>query len=87
MPKEIKILLPEHLPDEVFDIQIQSSSKKCFLNYRFELLDLDKDNPENLSNVDFLKQKIKAYSDYWEVAEIFAQENNKIPILFKQKKQ
>ena len=85
MPKEIKILLPDPSPEEVFDIHIQASGKENIPSYRFEIWDLEKDNPNNLTAADFLKQKIKTYANNWLVAEIFAEENKKIPILLKRK--
>ncbi len=85
MPKEIKILLPDSSSEEFFDIQIQQSGKKMIQAYRFEIWDLEKDNPNSLSSANFLKQKIKACENDWVVAEIYAQENTKIPILLKQK--
>lgn len=86
MPKEIKILLPDSSAEEVFDIHIRASSNKNIPSYRFETWDLEKDNPNKLSAADYLKQKIKTYEDNWLVAEIFAEENMKIPILLKQKR-
>lgn len=83
MPKEIKILLPDSSPEEIFDIQIRG--KENVLGYRYETWDLVKDNPDNLTAADFLRQRIKAYENNWLVVEIFAEENKKIPILFKQK--
>ncbi|MCD6090295.1 MAG: hypothetical protein J7J72_02230 [Bacteroidales bacterium] len=84
MPKEIKIVLPDSSPGEYFDIQILHSGEENIPTYRFEIWDLVKDNPKNLPATDFLKQKIKACSDKWQVAEIFTEENKKIPILLKQ---
>jgi hypothetical protein len=86
MPKEIKILLPDSSAEEVFDIHIRASSTKNISSYRFEIWDLEKDNPNKLSAADYLKHKIKTYESNWLVAEIFAEENMKIPILLKQKR-
>ncbi|MDA3905298.1 MAG: hypothetical protein PF484_04405, partial [Bacteroidales bacterium] len=85
MPKEIKILLPDSSSDEYFDIHIRHSGKKNITAYRYEIWDLEKDNPFHLSAADFLRKKISACSDNWLVAEIFAEENKKIPILLKHK--
>lgn len=85
MPKEITILLPDSSPGEYFDILIKSKDNENILGYRFEIWDLEKDNPDHLKAADFLRQRIKACEDNWLVAEIFAEENKKIPILFKQK--
>lgn len=85
MPKEIKILLPDSLQEEYFDIHIQGSVEKNILNYRFEIWDLKKDNPQQLSATDFLRYRITACANNWVVAEIFAEENKKIPVLLKQK--
>ena len=85
MPKEIKILLPDSSPEDVFDIQIRTSSEENILGYRYEVWDLEKDNPNNLPAADFLRKKIETYANNWLVAEIFAEENKKIPILLKQK--
>ena len=85
MPREIKILLPDSSSENVFDIQIRNSSNKNTVGYRYEIWDLEKDNPQDLAAADFLRQKIENYSNNWLVAEIFAEENKKIPILLKQK--
>jgi len=85
MPKEIKILLPDSSPEEIFDIQVRTSGKENILGYRYETWDLVKENPKNLTAADFLRQKIKAYENNWLVVEIFAEEDKKIPILLKQK--
>jgi len=85
MSKEIKILLPDSSADEVYDIEIQASGKENIGRYRFETWDLVKDNPNNLAAADFLRQKIKSYEDLWIVAEIYAEENKKIPILLRRK--
>ncbi len=85
MPKEIKILLPDSSPEDIFDIQIRTSGKENILGYRYEIWDLEKDNPDDLPAADFLRQKIETYANNWLVAEIFAEENKKIPILLKQK--
>ena len=85
MPKEIKILLPDSSSEDYFDIHIQSSGEKNIPSYRFEIWDLEKDNPEQLSAADFLRLKIIANANKWVVAEIFDEENKKIPILLKQK--
>ena len=84
MPKEIKILLPDSSSEEVFDIHIQTSSQESIPSYRYEIWDLEKDNPDCLNAVDFLKQRIKDYEAKWVVAEIYAEKNKKIPILLKQ---
>lgn len=85
MPKEIKILLPDSSPEEILDIQIRISGKENIIGYRYEIWDLEKDNPNNLEAADFLRQKIASYANNWLVAEIFAEENKKIPILLKRK--
>lgn len=85
MPKEIKILLPDSPQEEYYDIHIQGSGEKYILGYRFEIWDLKKDNPGQLSAADFLRHKIIACANDWLVAEIFAEENNKIAVLLKQK--
>ena len=85
MPKEIKILLPDSSPEDIFDIQIRTSGKENIIGYRYEIWDLEKDNPNNLDAADFLRQKIETYANNWLVAEIFAEENKKIPILLKRK--
>jgi hypothetical protein len=85
MPKEIKILLPDSSSESVFDIQIRNSSNEDIVGYRYEIWDLEKGNPNNLAAADFLREKIDSYSNNWLVAEVFAEENKKIPILLKQK--
>lgn len=85
MPKEIKILLPDSSADDIFDIRIKNLTTENTIGYRYEIWDLDKDNPQALEAVDFLRHRIDKYSKNWEVAEIFAEENRKIPILLKQK--
>lgn len=85
MPKEIKILLPDSSSEEYFDIHIQSSDNKIIPGYRFEIWDIEKDNPNQLSAVNSLKYKINACANHWIVAKILASENNKIPVLLKQK--
>ena len=85
MPKEIKILLPDTNPEAFFDIIIKSSGEDDVLGYRYEIWDLEKDNPEKFTAAEYLKKKISNYSENWFVAEIFAKENNRIPILLRQK--
>lgn len=85
MPKEIKILLPDSSKEDYFDIHIRISGKRDIPGYRFEVWDLEKDNPEQLSAADFLRKRINSYANEWIVAEIYAEENKKIPILLKQK--
>lgn len=83
MPKEIKILLPDSSAKEFFDIHIQHSGNTNVPAYRFEIWDLENDNPNNLDTAAFLRKKIDSYAEDWQVAEIFAQENKTIPILLK----
>lgn len=83
MPKEIKILLPDFSTREFFDIHIQHSGNLIIPNYRFEIWDLEKDNPNKLEAAEFLRNKIESYAEKWQVAEIFAQEDKTIPILLK----
>ncbi len=85
MPNEIKIVLPDASSDEHFDIQIQHSGGKAIPMYRFEIWDLENDNPMRLSAAEFLKKKIKAIENKWQVAEIYSETQQKIPILLKQK--
>ncbi|MCD6180445.1 MAG: hypothetical protein J7K39_11140 [Bacteroidales bacterium] len=85
MPKEIKILLPDSSANEIFDILIKGSYNKNIPSYRFEIWDLEKDNPDNLLAANFIIQKIKTIEKDWIIAEVFKEENKKIPILLKQK--
>lgn len=85
MPKEIKILIPDFESDMHCDIHIELSDKRLAPAYRMEIWDINKDNPNQLKTPDFLREKINQYDPDWIVAEVFAQENTKIPILFRQK--
>jgi len=81
MPREIKILVPDLSADEYLDLHILRSKGEEILNYRYEIWDLNKDNPNSLPIAEFLRFKINALIDHWQVAEIFPEENNRIPIL------
>ncbi|MBN1649754.1 MAG: hypothetical protein JW857_00420 [Bacteroidales bacterium] len=85
MPNEIKIVLPDATSEEHFDIQIQHSGGKNLPLYRFEIWDLENDNPSGLSTAEFLRKKIKTIENKWQVAEIYSETQRRIPILLKQK--
>ena len=83
MPKEIKILLPDDSEQDYFNITISNSKKESLLHYRYEKWNRAKDNPEHLSRIEFIEQKIKTLKDDWEIAEIYNEENEVIPVLLK----
>jgi len=84
MPKEIKILLPDSASIEAYQIHVIKNDGTEILNYRYEIFDKEKDNLSSLSTADYLRRKIEEYDTDWEIAEIYAAENQRVPVLFKQ---
>jgi hypothetical protein len=87
MPKEIKILLPDTAEQECFNITVSNSKNEELICYRYEKWNKKNNNPDHLSRVHFIEQKVKSLKGQWEIAEIYNEENAIIPVLLKRQTQ
>jgi len=83
--KEVVILIPDVDVEQNIEIEVRINGRKKTMQYRVELLSWEGNDDPPTDPVPILKKKIEEYDKNWELMEIGAPGNDKIPLMFRKK--
>jgi len=81
--KEIVILVPELEVDQNIEIDVRINGRKKTMQYRVELISWEGNNQKN--RVSTIKHKLDEYDKDWELVEIGAPTDNKVPLILRKR--
>ncbi|MCD4735059.1 MAG: hypothetical protein K8R53_03360 [Bacteroidales bacterium] len=84
--REVVIIIPDIESEQNVEIEISINGKKRFLRYKVELLNFESEESPPKDRVTVLKHFIQQKEKDWELVEIGAPEDSKIPLMFRQRK-
>jgi len=85
--REVVVVIPDLEPEQNVEIEVSINGKKRFLHYKVELLNFESAESPPKDRVTVLKHYIRQKEKDWELVEIGAPEESKIPLMFRRKDQ
>ena len=83
--REVVILIPDVDVEQNVEIEVRINGRKKTMQYRVELLRWEGNDDLPVDKVQVIKHKIAEYDKNWELVEIGAPNNDKIPMMFRKK--
>ena len=83
--REIVLVIPDFEPEQNLEIEVSINGRKRTIHYKVELVSFEAEGAPPKDKVTVLKHKIAAYEKGWELVEIGAPENDKVPLMFRKK--
>jgi hypothetical protein len=83
--REIVIVVPEFEPEQNVEIEVTINGRKRVVHYKVELLNFEAEGVPPNDKVTVLKHKIASHEKDWELVEIGAPINEKVPLMFRKK--
>ena len=85
MMREIVIVVPDFEPEQNVEIEVTINGRKKVIHYKVELLHFEAEGAPPKDKVTVLKHKIASHEKDWELVEIGAPVNDKVPLMFRRK--
>jgi len=85
--REIVISLPKIDVEHNVEIEVKINGRKERLLYRVELVEIEEDEVTTEKQVTALRKVIKNYDRNWKLLQIGNPEENKIPVMFRKKRE
>jgi len=86
--REIMVVIPDIEVEQNVEIEVRINGRKRTIQYKVELLSFEAEGVPPKDKVTVLKHKIENYEKDWELVEIGAPDSNdKIPLMFRKKRQ
>ena len=83
--REIVIVVPDFEPEQNVEIEVTINGRKRVVHYRVELLNFEEEGAPPKDKVTVLKHRIASHEKDWELVEIGAPVNEKVPLMFRKK--
>ena len=83
--REVVLSIPTLEAEQNVEIDVRINGRKTTLKYRVELIHWEGTEPTSEEKVAVLKHAIKEYNKNWELIQIGAPDNEKIPLMFRKK--
>jgi hypothetical protein len=83
--REVVLSIPTLEAEQNVEIDVRINGRKKTLKYRVELIHWEGTEPTSEEKVTVLKHAIKEYDKNWELIQIGAPDNEKIPLMFRKK--
>jgi len=83
--REIVIVVPDFEPEQNVEIEVTINGRKRVVHYKVELLNFEAEGVPPNDKVTVLKHKIASHEKDWELVEIGAPIDEKVPLMFRKK--
>jgi hypothetical protein len=83
--REIVVLIPDIEPEQNVEIEVRINGRKRTIQYKVELMSFEAEGAPPKDKVTVLKHKLESYNRDWELVEIGAPADDKIPLMFRRK--
>jgi hypothetical protein len=83
--REIVIVVPDFEPEQNVEIEVTINGRKRVVHYKVELLNFVAEGSPPKDKVTVLRHKIASHEKDWELVEIGAPLNDKVPLMFRKK--
>jgi hypothetical protein len=83
--REVVLSIPTLEAEQNVEIDVRINGRKKTLKYRVELIHWEGTEPTSEEKVTVLKHAIKEYDKNWELIQIGAPDEDKIPLMFRKK--
>lgn len=83
--REIVIVVPDFEPEQNVEIEVTINGRKRVIHYKVELLNFEEEGSPPKDKVTVLKHKIASHEKDWELVEIGAPIEDKVPLMFRKK--
>ena len=83
--KEITLQIPILEAEQNIEIDVRINGRRQIMKYRVEIVAFESDAVEKTDSVAMLKQVIREHDPDWQLIQIGAPLDNKIPVTFRQK--
>jgi hypothetical protein len=85
MMREVVLSIPTLEAEQNLEIDVRINGKKKTLKYRVEIIHWEGSEPSSEEKVTVIKHAIKDYDKDWELIQIGAPDDEKIPLMFRKK--
>lgn len=83
--REIVILVPDIDIEQNVHIEVSINGRKKTMQYKVELLSFEAEGAPPKDKITVLKHKVTSQEKDWELVEIGAPVNDKVPLMFRKK--
>lgn len=83
--KEITLQIPVLEAEQNVEIDVRINGRRQVMKYRVEIVEFEPDAAEKKDSVAVLKQVIREHDPDWQLVQIGAPLDHKIPVTFRQK--
>ena len=83
--REVVLSIPTLEAEQNLEIDVRINGKKKTLKYRVEIIHWEGSKPSSEEKVTVIKHAIEDYDQDWELIQIGAPDDEKIPLMFRQK--
>ena len=83
--REIVVLIPDIEIEQNVEIEVRINGRKRTIQYKVELLSFEAEGAPPLDKVTVLKHRITSQEKDWELVEIGAPQNDKVPLMFRRR--
>lgn len=83
--REIVILIPDIEIEQNVEIEVRINGRKKTIQYKVELLSFEAEGAPPMDKVTVLKHRISTREKDWELVEIGAPVNDKVPLMFRKR--
>ena len=83
--REVVLSIPTLEAQQNLEIDVRINGKKRTLKYRVEIVHWKGSEPTSEEKVTVIRHAIKDYDKDWELIQIGAPDNDKIPLMFRKK--
>lgn len=84
--KEITLQIPVLEAEQNIEIDVRINGRRQVMKYRVEIVEFEADASAKADHVSQLKQVIREHDPHWQLIQIGAPLDHKIPVTFRQKK-
>jgi hypothetical protein len=83
--KEITLQIPVLEAEQNIEIDVRINGRRQVMKYRVEIVEFEPDSAQKNDQVALLKQVIREHDPDWQLIQIGAPLDHKIPVTFRQK--
>ncbi len=83
--REIVVLIPDIEVEQNVEIEVRINGRKKTIQYKVELMSFEAEGSPPLDKVTVLKHRITSREKDWELVEIGAPQNDKVPLMFRKR--
>ena len=83
--REVVLSIPTLEAEQNIEIDVRINGREKTLKYRVEIIYWEGSAPTSVEKVTVLKHAIKEYDKNWELIQIGAPDEDKIPLMFRKK--